>query len=386
MTRVVVCGALANRPLNGGGAMVRMSWVRALEALGFEVWFVEQMERDLATDAHGRGVEPRDSLQVDFFRRVTARFGLSGRSALLDEEGAHLAGVASEDVFQVAAEAALLVNLGGHLRLPRLLELFRCKVHVDLDPGYTQVWHDTGVEAGIRGHDAYFTVGLNVGRPECDLPTDGIRWRPLPPPVVLADWSPQDEPRLDAFTTIASWRGPFGRLEHRGRTYGLKAHQFRRLLDLPSRLPAPAEIALDIHPADRGDLEALRRHGWKIVEPRREVPDPESYRAYILRSGAELSAAQGIYVDTRCGWVSDRTACYLAAGRPALVQDTGLGSQLPVGEGLLVFHDAEEAVAGARAIADDYAFHSSRARQLAAEYFDSQLVARRLLDQVGAAP
>lgn len=390
MTSVVVSGALANRPQNGGGASVRMTWVEALRRLGFDVWFVEQMDRGLATDPRGRPVSPERSIQVAYFHEVTRRFGLADRCALLDEHGDRLAGAQPGELRQVAAEAALLVNISGHLRLPSLLRLIRRKAYVDLDPGYTQFWHAEGTAAsGIAGHDAYFTVGLNVGRPGCDVPVDGVRWRPLPPPVVLDEWPERGGARdggLDVFTTVASWRGPFGPIMRGGRALGPKAHEFRRFIDLPDHLPAAAEIALDIHPADAQDLAALRQHGWRIVDPREQVPDPDSYGRYICGSGAELSVAQGIYVETRCGWISDRTVRYLAAGKPALVQDTGVGDRVPVGEGLVLFRDLDEAVVGAEAIASRYEVHCARARQLAAEHFDSQEVVGCLLEDVGASP
>jgi hypothetical protein len=389
VNRVAVSGALANRPGNGGGAAVRATWVEALRRLGFEVWFVEQIERRFLHES-GAGSPGRERPlhqdPVRFFEHVTAGCGLAGRAALLDERGEVVAGPPRAEVEQLAEDSALLVSLGGHLRLPSLLSRFRRRVYVDLDPGYTQLWQAGGSGASnLDGHHCHYTVGLGVGRPGCAIPTGGIRWRPLPPPVVLDEWTPLAG-GLEAFTTVAAWRGAFGRVEHAGGRYGLKAHEMRKLIALPARMPAPLEIALDIHPADRADLDALRAHGWRVVDPRRRVPDPEAYRAYVRASGAELSAAQGIYVETGSGWLSDRTVRYLAAGRPALVQDTGIARHLPVGEGLLVFGSPDEAVAGAAAIAADYERHRRRARQLAEEHFDSDRVVGGLLEEVGVSP
>lgn len=386
MTRVAVSGALANRPGNAGGAALRITWVEALRRLGLEVWFVEQIGREQLRDERGRKVAAECSVAARFFLEMTGRCGLIGAAALLDEGGESMVGLGRRDVEELAATTDLLINLGGHLRVPSLVRRFRRKVYLDLDPGFTQLWHAAGsAAAGLDGHDHYFTVGLNVGSLACSIPVDGIPWRPLPPPVILEEW-PLGDGGLDAFTTVATWRSPFGRVEHRGRTYGLKVHEMRRLLDLPSRVPVPLEIALDIDPGDGADLAALLAHGWRIVHPRERVPNPESYRRYIRGSGAELSAAQGIYVETASGWVSDRTVRYLAAGRPALVQDTGLGRQLPVGEGLLVFRTLDEAASGAAEIAANYQQHRLRARQLAEEHFASDRVVGRLLENVGVAP
>ena len=391
MWSVVVSGALANRPRNSGGASVRMTWVVGLRRLGFDVWFVEQIDSRLlrGDNSGGNTLGPGEadrSPHVEFFRETTARFGLTGRSALLDEHGQVLEGVSIAELRSAAAAAELLVNLGGHLRLP-LRESFRRKAYVDLDPGYTQFWNADGLAAeGLESHDCFFTVGLGVGSPGCTVPTNGIRWRPLPPPVVLDEWPAATNGSLETFTTIASWRGAFGRVEHDGRLYGLKAHEFRKVLDLPAHAPVRLEIALAIHRGDATDLEALRAHGWIVVDPLEVVPDVDSYSGYIRRSGAELSVAQGIYVETASGWLSDRTVRYLASGRPALVQDTGISRHLPVGEGLLVFRSLEEAAAGAHAIARDYDAHRRRARELAAACFDSDVVLRTFLEHAEASP
>lgn len=376
MTTVVVSGALANKPGNGGEAWVRMSWVEGLRRLGFDVWFIEQVSRDLLESA---------SLKA-FFRGVTRRFGLVGRCALLDESGRRIEGPSPEDLEEVAAEAALLVNISGHLSSKPLLDRFRRKAYVDLDPGFTQFWHAAAANgARLSGHDHYFTVGLNVGQPSCHVPTDGIDWRPLPPPVVLAEW-PVCEGDPGTLTTIASWRGSFGPIQHAGRTYGLKVHEFRKFLDLPRQVPQRVEVALDIHPADDTDLENLLERGWSIVDPREAVPDPDTYRRYIQASGAEFSVAQGIYVETNSGWFSDRTVQYLASGKPALVQDTGFSRLLPSGEGVVGFGTFDEAVAGARSIASDYERHSRAARRIAEECFDSEKVLGRFLEEVDVAP
>lgn len=368
-----VAGALANRPWNGGGAEVRATWVKALARLGFEVWFVERIAR-ATLDARPDGVR--------FFRRVARRHGFERRSVLLDERGAILTGAGRAALEAAADRAELLVDLGGHLAGADLFERFRFRAYVDLDPGYTQIWGESGEGARLAGHDAYFTVGLNVGSPAWNLPTNGIDWRPLAPPVVLADWLPFAG-GLDRFTTVAAWRGAFGRAAHDGRTFGLKAHEFRRFLTLPELAPTRFEIALAIDEGDAADRAALASHGWRLVDPRQVAGDPDAYREYLRRSGAEFSVAQGIYVEARSGWISDRTARYLAAGRPALVQDTGAGDHLPTGEGLLLFREPGEAIEGAAAIARDYERHRAAALDLARAHFDSDRVVGALLEAAG---
>src|SRR5262249_43332716 len=163
---------------------------------------------------------------------------------------------------------------------------------------------------------------------------------------------------------VGSWRGPYGPIQYAGKTYGIKCHEFRKFIELPRRAATDCELALNIHPADHKDLDALREHGWQIVDPKKVAASPDAYRNYVQSSSAEVSAAQGVYVHSNSGWFSDRTACYLASARPALVQDTGLSRHFPLGEGLLAFRTVEEAVEGAQRITRDYPRHRRAARRL----------------------
>jgi hypothetical protein len=282
------------------------------------------------------------------------------------------------------APEATLVNISGHLRTPSLLQAFRRRIMVDIDPGFTQFWHAQGLAgANVTGHDLYFTIGELIGTPGCPVPTSGIEWLPLKPPVVLDDWPALAPAGLDRFTTVSGWRAPFGPIEYEGRSYGLKHHEFRKLIELPRRSPQSFEIALSIHPADHEDREALLAHAWRLVDPQAVAGDPDAFRGYVRGSGAEFSVAQGVYVGTQCGWFSDRSTRYLASGRPVLVQDTGFSRTLPVGNGLVSFRTLNEAVAGAADIAARYEAHCEAARAIATEHFDSERVLTRFCEQAG---
>jgi hypothetical protein len=386
MTTVVVSGAIANKPLNGGEAWVRLSWALGLQRLGFRVYFVEQIGRDTCLDAAGNVAPFERCENLAYFRRVTERFGLGGSAALIYEDGEQVYGLSYADLLGIAETADLLVNISGHLTLEPLMRRLRRKAYVDIDPGFTQFWHAAG-NTGLRldGHDFYFTIGENIGAPFCAIPVGNLRWRRTRQPVVLEHWPLSREGDPDLFTTVASWRGPYGRVQYGGKTFGLKVHEFRKFVELPGRTRQKFEIALDIHPADEKDLDLLHRHGWRLVDPKVVAPDPGAFRRYVGTSGAELSAAQGIYVETESGWFSDRTVRYLASGKPALVQDTGFGRNLPVGEGLLAFRTLDEAILGAERIMNDYERHCRAARALAEEHFDSDRVLGQLIEDVGVA-
>ncbi|HEX6457209.1 MAG TPA: hypothetical protein VF009_11905 [Solirubrobacterales bacterium] len=377
MALAVVAGAFANKPDSGGEAWVRLSWVLGLRRLGWDVWLVERLP---SGDPGGRR----------FFERVVTEFGLGERSALLGEGGEPLLGPGEAELGEVAGEAEVLFDVSGHLGAGPILEAPRTRVYVDLDPGFTQAWHaDPAIDFSVAGYDHYLTVGQNVGKPGCPVPTGGIEWVPTLPPVLLEEWelAPRPSGAL-RFTTVATWRSPYGGLVIGGREMGLKHHQFRRFVELPERVPgAKFEIALDIHPGDGADLELLRSHGWEIADPREAAGTPSSFRDYVRASGAEFSVAQGVYVEAHTGWFSDRTAAYLASGRPALIQDTGRqalfqtsGAEKRLGPAS--FEDIEGAAAGAEAIASDWEGRSRAAREFAERHLDSDRVLGRVLEIV----
>jgi hypothetical protein len=373
----IVAGALANKPDSGGEAWVRLSWILGLRRLGWDIWFVERLP---GADPAGRR----------FFEEVVADFGLGKRAALLGEGGEPLFGPGEAELAEVAREAGVLFDISGHLGPGPLGSAPRRSVYVDLDPGFTQTWHaDPGVEFSVAGYDRYLTVGQNIGQPGGPVPTGGIEWVPTLPPVLLDEWPaapPPGEPLR--FTTVATWRSPYGALVIGGREMSLKHHQFRRFAELPERVEGvELELALDIHPGDAADLELLRGHGWKLVDPREVAATPAAFRDYVRRSTAEFSVAQGVYVEAATGWFSDRTAAYLASGRPAVIQDTGCGATLSTDglqkrPGAVAFDDLDAAVAGIEAVRDDYEAHATAARSFAERHLDSDRVLGRVLELV----
>lgn len=366
MVTVVVAGAVANKPDNGGEAWVRLSWVRGLQRLGVRTLLWEQLDEPSAA-------------AFAYFDSVRTGFGLESSSVLVDGDGRELIG-SGEELVDLARSADLLLNISGHLNVRRLFEAFPRTALVDIDPGYTQIWHAQGLDgARVDAHDLHFTIGEKIGRPDCPIPTGGVTWRATRQPVVLDDW-PVTDAGSAAFTTVASWRGAYGPLEHAGRTYGVKAHEFRKIRDLPAAVPMPLEIALSIHEGDAADRDALLAGGWRLTDPVEAAGTPERFRRYVQGSAGELSVAQGVYVDSGSGWFSDRTTSYLASGRPAVVQDSGFARNLPTGEGLLAFRSPSEAAAALVEAARDPLGHGRAARRIAQEHFDSDAVLTRFLE------
>ena len=394
MLTAVVGGALANKAGYGGEAWIRMSWVVGLRRLGIDAWLVEDIDPATCTDRCGNPAPARDSYNRAYFDHVAAEFGLTDRAVLRVVDpttncaggAAEIYGAGAGALAALRETAGLVVNIGGHLPAEMLFPRAR-RVYVDIDPGWTQYWHASGNPgARLCGHHAFYTIAANIGTAECPIPTGGLAWRTIRQPVVLADWPVVAGPGPGRFTTVATWRNPFGPVGTRAGSdepIGAKHHEFRRFVDLARESTADYELALRIDPGDAADRELLTTNGWHVVDASQVARTPADFQAYVQQSGAEFSAAQGVYTHTSSGWFSDRSVRYLASGRPVLVQDTGLADHLPVGEGLVTFDSLAGAREGEARIRGDYDAHSAAARAIAERYFDSDMVLSRLLDEVG---
>jgi hypothetical protein len=385
MTRsrlTLVCsGMIAADPGYGGATWAVLQYLLGFRQLGHDVYFVEPVSRSKLRPV---GCAFAASTAARWFRRVVSAFGLSDSSALLLDGTTETVGLSHAALRRVAARADALINISGMLTDPALLSPIPRRVYLDLDPGFNQAWHSGGgIDMRFDAHTHFATVGLAIGRPECRVPTCGRTWFTTCPPVVLHEWPVAREQEHDAFTTVASWRS-YGSVEHDGMFLGQKAHALRPLIQLPRKTDSRFELALAIHP-DEPDLAALQEHGWQLVDPGRAAGTPARYRRFVSGSRGELGIAKSGYIAARSGWFSDRSACYLAAGRPVLAQDTGFGAALPTGDGLLSFATDVDALAGLDSIETNYTRHREAARALAQQHFDSDRVLTRLLDRVGAA-
>jgi len=368
---VVVAGALAQKPNYGGHAWVFLQYLLGFRRLGFDVLFLDRLEPDMAID---------DDVGLANVRHVLEPFGLGDNFAILCDRGSRTLGLTRKAVVERTRSSVLLLNVMGFLVDEEVLAAAPRRVFFDIDPGFSQMWRELGMADIISGHDLFLTVGENVGLPECAVPTCGLDWITTRQPIVLDEW-----PTVDGrgpFTTVGAWRGPFAPVEYGGRTYGLRVHEFRRFAALPRITSKAFEVALDIDPGDARDIELLGDNGWALVDPGQATQDPSAYRAFIQRSDAEFAVAKNMYVQARTGWFSDRSACYLASGKPVLVQDTGLAGLYPIGKGLLTFDTLEDAVSGVEAISGDYRRHARAAREIAEDLFDSRKVLSGLLDKL----
>jgi len=370
--RILLSGMVAGDARQGGATWAVLQYFHGLRDLGHDVALVEPLRAD----------SPIAPEVVDYFRTLD----LPGdRSALLAPTTRETVGMTYEQIVSFAAGCDLLLNISGMLADERILDRIPARAFLDLDPGFNQVWSLQGEDMGFDRHTHFATVGQLVGDSRSKAPSCGRTWLPTLPPVVLERWPRQQAPGSGAFTSVGHWRS-YGSTEHAGVSFGQRAHALRELFELPRRVDIPIELALGIHPDEKVDLAALRANGWRLVDPEEVAGTPDLYADYIRRSSGELGVAKSGYVNSRSGWFSDRSACYLASGRPVVAQETGFGEVLPVGEGLLSFATVAEAAAAIEAVQARPELHSAWARDLAEDLFDSRKVLERLLLELASTP
>jgi hypothetical protein len=381
--RIVVSGLVAQYPL-GGVAWDYVQYPAGFAALGHDVYYLEDTGLWPYNPEEG-GVSKGCAYNVAYLARVMQRFGLGDRWAYRfpHPEPGQWYGLPEARRREVLASADLLVNVSGTLNAPAAYRGRGRLVYIDSDPVFTQVKlakGETSLRTLLSAHDVLFSFGEALPGATPPVPH---RFLPTRQPVLLDEWTPRESHR-EEFTTVMNWTSAKP-IVHDGVSYGQKDIEFRRFLDLPARVaPTRLELAVNLGKAARTPHDLLRHKGWKVVDPDEVCPDLDGYRRYISDSKAEWSVAKHGYVTGRAGWFSCRSACYLAAGRPVVVEDTGFGSVLPTGRGIVPFREMDEAIAGIRAVEADYAAHCRAAREIAAQYFDARIVLARLVEDAMA--
>ncbi len=374
---------IAQYPRGGGVFWIPLQYLGGLRELGHDAWWLEVLwtRGDVATDRQC----------IEAFWRQARAFEVADRLALLylpdsgrDDPPGRVEYLGMDEATFVARRRdALLLNLAGSVT-PPLRAGFARTVLFDVDPGTFQLWAREW-DLGVGSHDAYLTIGMNLGAPDSPIPLGGVPWARVWPTVHLGSWPLQPPPPAGAcYTTVTQWwNNHYAFLD--GETYDCnKRSGFLPLLPLPQRAGVPLEIAANLHAGETDDRALLARHGWRLVDPETIAGSAHDFRRYVQGSRGEVSASKPAYVKARAGWISDRTVCYLASGRPCVVEATGAEAHLPANAGLRFFTSLDEAVEVVRAVEADHAAASRAARALAEDAFSTRVVLPGLLAAAGA--
>ncbi len=380
---IIVLHFVGQMPL-AGIAWQAMHYLLGLERLGYTAWYIEDGGAN-PFDPRTNSVAMACDYNVAYLRQVMERHGFARRWAYWDAINDIHYGLPRQRVHALYREADGLINLCGAARLREEHLACPIRVMIDTDPVYEQIKYATADQASrayLDAHTHFFTYGENLGAADCPVPLCDIDWRPTRPPVDLGLWpEPRDAPTC--FTTIGTWENKGKDIEFGGSRYVWSKHvNFLRYLDLPSLRPGDC-FRMAMLPPDDGVRAAVAAGGWSLVDPRPISADMMRYRDFIAGSRAEFTVAKDIYVRPNSGWFSDRSVCYLAAGRPVVTMRTGFGKLYPVGRGLFEYSSRAEALAGIDAIAADYPAHSRAARELAREYFAHDRVLSAMMAECG---
>ncbi len=381
--RIIVTGLIAQYPL-GGVAWDYLQYVVGLARLGHDVYYIEDTGQ-WPYNPQEAGTTKSCEYNVNHLRDTLGRFGLEDRFAYCFPWGPTWYGLPDEKRCDVIASADLVVNVSGVLCQPDKYRAAKRMAYIDSDPMFTQLKMARGqhdLKKAVDLHDVHFTFG------ECrsDLvPDTGHTWQPTRQPILLDQWSPR-EPARDVYTTIMNWTS-YKDIEFDGKSYGQKDREMKAMLDLPGKVrPINLELAIAAGKTRRPPKKMLEQRGWGVVDPDLVCGDVDAYRNYIQTSRGEWSVAKHGYVAGKTGWFSCRSACYLASGRPVVVQDTGFSSVLPIGEGVLTFNTVNEAADALREVEANYQTHSRAARGFAEDYFAADKVLSDMVERAMIEP
>jgi hypothetical protein len=382
---LLLLGIVGQYPM-AGVAWQAVHYLLGFQALGLDVYYVEDAGAP-PYDPRTGGVSGECDYAVSYVAQVMGEVGLGDRWVYLDMMRNETHGLSRARLEQLYRDAAVIVNVCGATAPRDEHRQGACLVYVETDPVYEQLQIALGDRSSLgflAAHDVLFTYGENIGNPDCPVPVGEFEWKKTRPPVVMDCWQGDAGPQAQFFTTVASFSNKGKDVTWQGETYQWSKHtNFLRFLDLPRYTPQPFRLAMK---PESPETEArVRAAGWDLIDPGPTSRDLDGYRAFIQQSRGEFTVAKDIYVRPRSGWFSDRSVCYLAAGRPVVTQDTAFGKFVPTGEGLFAFSTMEEAVDALARINRDYARHSAAARRVAAEAFGAGPVLRRFLADAGLA-
>jgi hypothetical protein len=381
--KIIVFGILFWYPL-AGVTYQFLHYLMGLRQLGYDVYYVEDSGRWIY-DPTINEFSPDVSGNLSMVVPVLNAYGFGDRWAFRGNyPGGQCYGMTESRLLELYREADAFLNVTGAQEIRDEHRAIQRRIYVESDPFASQVKvasGDAGMIDMLAAHDTHFSFGENLGASDCQVPIERFHWHPTRQPVVMDIWQTGPPPADAPYTTITTWHNKGKNIEWRGDTwYWTKDREFEKILDLPRRRPVPLELATTV---DAAVQDQLRSHGWRQSGSVEISRDADLYRQYIQKSRGEFTVARDQYVRPNTGWFSDRTVCYLAAGRPVITQETGFSKFIPSGRGLFGFRSMEEILAALDAIESDYPAHSRAASEIAREYFSADRVVGSLMERAG---
>jgi hypothetical protein len=373
--RAVVGVGVAGFPKNAAGnSWAFLQWATGLRELGWEVWMVESLQAKELIDRQGRPCRLGESLNLAHWKSILGDLDWNQQATLLVEGET----VEEKGLKEFAQGADLFLNLSGHFKRQDLVAGAAARVYVDLDPAFTQIWSQVyRSPMNFEGHNAFWSVGLSMGRGAV-VPDTGHDWKPVLPPVCRRYWSPETagegsgsaaEKGRGHWTTVTHWYG-YAAVEWDGKSHGNKAEEFESLRNWPRETGLQPRVVTDLGPGE--ERSRFKAAGWQFLEPADICSDWKAYRSFLGASRGEFSPAKSGYITAKTGWFSDRSAMYLALGRPVLLQETGWSKWLPEGRGLVAFRTPEEAAERAREMEASHGQQVRAAEEIARDHLAAE--------------
>jgi hypothetical protein len=376
MKKIILASYMIRYPLGGMISYV-LQYLLGFQRLGYDVYFVEKANYHNACFDVSRMMMTDDpSYGVDVVERLLNRFGMGKNWCYIDVSGNYF-GMSNAKLRQIFQSSSLFIDMGVHGSLAEEAKSPELRVLIDGEPAYTQMKMENGTI--YPDYDVYFTNGMNIGLKSSSAPTAGIKWRHIYHPVVVDLYEPLYTSSNKHFSTIMNWQSHKS-IEYKGVAYGQKDIEFVKFMELPKRINVPFEIAVY---GKETPAQSLIENGWILRSAHQITYSYDSFNNYVTSSMGEFSVCKNVFVSTNSGWFSDRSAVYLAMGKPVVLQETGFSEHLPVGEGLFAVETVEEAEDAINEIISDPKRHSRAARNIAVEYLDTEVVLKRFLSELG---
>lgn len=378
--RIVLLGYIVRGPL-GGLCWHYLQYMIGFRQLGHEVLFLEDSDDYPGCydpSINETGTDP--SYGIEFITSLFKKYGLENNWSYYDDHGGQWYGLSKVKVADFCKTADIVLNISNVNPLREWWTQIPTRILLDTDPAFTQIRHieEERYRNIAMHHNHFFSFGENIYKEGCGIPDDGFKWKPTRQPVNLHLWKISEPHPSGYWTTVMQWDSYKPR-QFNGMSFGMKSASFNEYIDLPELIDGKFQLAIG---AATAPLEKLRNAGWQLVNPLAVTLNDETFQQYLQASKGEFSVAKQGYVVCNSGWFSERSAGYLASGKPVLLQETGFSDIIETGRGLFSFKSPVEATAAITEINSDYTKHCSYAREIAESFFDSDKVLTSMLNEL----